>query len=57
MDLKFRVTRADQTTFDLDQRKPIDAGAIAQLQPGMVVRVRYLPHDESELVVLTALNP
>jgi hypothetical protein len=57
MDLKFRVTRADQTTFDLDQRKPIDAGALAQLQPGMVVRVRYLPHDESELVVLTALNP
>jgi hypothetical protein len=57
MDLKFRVTRADQTTFDLDQRKPIDAGAIAQLQPGMVVRVRYLPHDESELVVLTTLNP
>lgn len=57
MDLKFRVTRADQTTFDLDQRKPIDGGAIAQVQPGMVVRVRYLPHDESELVVLTSLNP
>jgi hypothetical protein len=57
MDLKFRVTRADNTTFDLDQRKPIDAGALAQLQPGMVVRVRYLPHDESELVVLTTLNP
>jgi hypothetical protein len=57
MDIKFRVTRADQTTFDLDQRKPIDAGALAQLQPGMVVRVRYLPHDESELVVLTTLNP
>jgi hypothetical protein len=57
MDLKFRVTRADQTTFDLDQRKPVDSGALAQLQPGMVVRVRYLPHDESELVVLTALNP
>jgi hypothetical protein len=57
MDIKFRVTRADTTTFDLDQRKPIDAGALAQLQPGMVVRVRYLPHDESELVVLTTLNP
>lgn len=57
MDIKFRVTRADNTTFDLDQRKPIDAGALAQLQPGMVVRVRYLPHDESELVVLTTLNP
>lgn len=57
VDLKFRVTRADQTTFDLDQRKPVDASAIPQLQPGMVVRVRYLPHDESELVVLTALQP
>jgi hypothetical protein len=57
MDLKFRVTRADQTTFDLDQRKPVDASALAQVQPGMVVTVRYLPHDETELVVLTALNP
>jgi hypothetical protein len=57
MDLQFRVTRADQSTFDLSQRKPVDSGALAQLQPGMVVRVRYLPHDESELVVLTALNP
>ncbi|MEV3939233.1 hypothetical protein AB0K52_25045 [Glycomyces sp. NPDC049804] len=57
VDLRFRVTRADQTTFDLDQRKPVDASAIPQLQPGMVVRVRYLPHDESELVVLTAFQP
>ncbi|MFG3343134.1 hypothetical protein [Glycomyces sp. NPDC048151] len=57
MDLTFRVTRADQSTFDLAQRKPIDASAIPQLQPGMVVQVRYLPHDESELVVLTAFRP
>ncbi|MDN3243468.1 hypothetical protein [Glycomyces tritici] len=57
MDIKFRVTRADQTAFDLDQRKPVDASALPQLQPGMVVRVRYLPHDETELVVLTSLNP
>ncbi|MDA1362851.1 hypothetical protein O1R50_24755 [Glycomyces luteolus] len=57
MDLKFRVTRADLSTFDLDQRKPIDASAVPQVQPGMVVRVKYLPHDESELVVITALNP
>jgi hypothetical protein len=57
MDIRFRVTRPDQSTFDLDQRKPIDAGALPQLQPGMVVRVRYLPYDESEVVVLTALNP
>ena len=57
MDIKFRVTRPDQTVFDLDQQKPIDASALPQLQPGMVVRVRYLPHDESEVVVLTVLNP
>ncbi|WP_030158751.1 hypothetical protein [Glycomyces sp. NRRL B-16210] len=57
MNLTFRVTRPDQTTFDLDQQKPVDASAVAQIQPGMVVRVRYLPHDESEIVVLTALNP
>ncbi|WP_205328345.1 hypothetical protein [Glycomyces sp. YM15] len=57
MDLKFRVTRADRSTFDLAQRKPIDASALPQVQPGMVVRVKYLPHDESELVVITALNP
>lgn len=57
MDLKLRVTRPDGSVFDLDQQKPIDASAIPQLQPGMVVRVRYLPHDESEAVVLTSLNP
>ncbi|SDE21382.1 hypothetical protein [Glycomyces harbinensis] len=57
MDIKFRVTRADQSTFDLEQQKPIDASALPQLQPGMVVRVRYLPYDESEVVVLTSLNP
>jgi len=57
MDIKFRVTRADQSVFDLEQQKPIDASSLPQLQPGMVVNVRYLPHDETELVVLTQLNP
>lgn len=57
MDLRLRITRPDQTQFDLDQQKPIDASAVPQVQPGMVVRVRYLPHDESEVVVITALNP
>lgn len=57
MDLRLRITRPDQTQFDLDQQKPIDASAVPQVQPGMVVRVRYLPHDESEVVLITALNP
>jgi hypothetical protein len=57
MDLRMRVTRPDQSSFDIDQQKPIDASAIPQIQPGMVVRVRYLPHDESEVVVITVLNP
>jgi hypothetical protein len=57
MDLRLRITRPDQTQFDLDQQKPIDASAVSQVQPGMVVRVRYLPHDESEVVIITALNP
>ncbi|MEU5875559.1 hypothetical protein AB0A73_28845 [Glycomyces sp. NPDC047369] len=57
MDLDLRITRFDGTTFDLKQRKPIDGSAVAQIQPGMVVRVKYLPHDESEVVILTALNP
>nr|BFF27855.1 hypothetical protein GCM10025732_58200 [Glycomyces mayteni] len=57
MDLDLRITRFDGTTFDLKQRKPVDGSAVAQIQPGMVVRVKYLPHDESEVVILTALNP
>jgi hypothetical protein len=57
MDIDMRITRPDGSVFDLKQRKPMDAGAIPQVQPGMVVRVRYLPHDESEVVILTALAP
>jgi hypothetical protein len=55
MDIKLRITRPDDTAFDLDQQKPIDGAALPQLQPGMVVRVRYLPSDESEAVILTSL--
>lgn len=57
MDYRLRVTRPDRSAFDIDQRKPVDASVIPQLQPGMVVSVRYLPHDESEVVVQTAVNP
>ncbi|GAA2320681.1 hypothetical protein GCM10009853_093600 [Glycomyces scopariae] len=57
MDIGLRITRADGSVFDLKQRKPMDASALPQVQPGMVVRVRYLPHDESEVVILTAVAP
>ncbi len=56
MDLDLRITRADGTAFDLKQRKPVDAGAVAQIQPGSVVRVKHLPGDETEVVIFTALN-
>lgn len=57
MDLDLRITRADGTAFDLKQRKPMDASAVPQVQPGMVVKVKYLPHDESEVVIQTLVNP
>lgn len=54
MDIELRITRPDGSVFDLTQRKPMDASAVPQVQPGMVVRVKYLPYDESEVVVLTS---
>ncbi|CCH30938.1 hypothetical protein ABZ816_01560 [Actinosynnema sp. NPDC047251] len=55
--LTLRVTRPDRAMFDVTQQKALPAGAIGQLQPGAVVRVKYLPHDESEVVVLTQYAP
>ncbi|MEU5692850.1 hypothetical protein [Actinosynnema sp. NPDC020468] len=51
-----RVTRPNGTMFDLVQEKNLVPSAIPQVQPGMVVRVKYLPYDESEVAILTALN-
>ncbi|MFD5319437.1 hypothetical protein [Streptomyces sp. NPDC127098] len=53
VDLTLRVTRADGSMFDIAQRKNVPGAAVARLQPGMVVRARYLPHDESEVEVVT----
>ncbi|MDI5976911.1 hypothetical protein [Amycolatopsis magusensis] len=55
--LGLRVTRADGTSFDVAQDKKLPPVAVGQVQPGMVVRVRYLPHDESEVAVVTSLVP
>ncbi|PRY37838.1 hypothetical protein [Umezawaea tangerina] len=55
--LTLRITRLDGTMFDLVQEKAIPPTAIPQLQPGSAVRVKYLPHDESEVAILTTLVP
>jgi hypothetical protein len=55
--LRLLVTRPDRTTFELTQDKKLPPTSIAQVQPGMVVRVKYLPHDESDVAVLTTLAP
>ncbi|HEX6356101.1 hypothetical protein [Actinophytocola sp.] len=55
--LGLRVTRPDGTTFDVTQDKKLPPTAIPQVQPGMVVRVKYLPYDESDVAVLTTLSP
>ncbi|MBN6033651.1 hypothetical protein [Amycolatopsis sp. 195334CR] len=53
--LGLRITRGDGTTFDLTQEKKLPPSAVGQVQPGMVVRVKYLPHDESEVALVTSL--
>jgi hypothetical protein len=55
--LGLRVTRPDGATFDVTQDKKLPPASIPQMQPGMVVRVKYLPHDESAVAVLTTLSP
>ncbi|MEV0678988.1 hypothetical protein AB0I60_20965 [Actinosynnema sp. NPDC050436] len=55
--LTLRVTRPDRAMFDVTQQKAVPASSLGQLQPGSVVRVKYLPHDQSEVVVLTQLAP
>jgi len=52
--LGMRVTRPDGSTFDVVQEKAFTPELAAQVQPGAVVRVRYLAHDESEVVILVA---
>jgi hypothetical protein len=55
--LEMRVARPDGTTFDVTQDKKLPPASIPQVQPGMVLRVKYLPHDESDVAVLTTLSP
>ncbi|GAA3893755.1 hypothetical protein GCM10022243_68260 [Saccharothrix violaceirubra] len=53
--LTLRVTRPDGTRFDVTQEKTVPPGALGQVQPGAVVRAKYLPYDESEVTLL--VNP
>jgi hypothetical protein len=52
--MSMRVTRPDGSTFDVVQEKTFSPEMVAKAQPGAVVRVRYLPHDESEVIILMA---
>jgi hypothetical protein len=56
VNLTLRITRPDHTMFDLVQQKAMPASSISQIQPGSAVRVKYLPHDESEVTILTAVS-
>ncbi|MDU0288597.1 hypothetical protein [Saccharothrix longispora] len=55
--LALRVTRPDGSVFDLTQEKNAPPSAVPGLQVGSPVRVKYLPHDESEVALLLSLAP
>lgn len=50
-----RVTKPEGGTFDLELEKALPPEAVPQVQPGAVVRVRYLPGDKSDVVIQAAL--
>lgn len=55
--LRMLVTRPNGTTFELTQEKRLVPTSIPQVSPGMTVRAKYLPHDESDVSVITAVQP
>lgn len=55
--LRLLVTRPDGTTFELTQEKKLPPASIHQVRTGMVVRARYLSHDESDVAVVTTAMP
>lgn len=50
-----RVSRPEGGTFDLELEKALPPEAVPRVQPGAVVRVRYLPGDRSDVVIQAAL--
>jgi hypothetical protein len=55
--LRLLVTRPDGTTFELTQDKKLTPTSVQQMRPGMVVSAKYLPHDESDVAVITPITP
>ena len=49
------VVGPDGSTFDVVQDEELPPVSIPQVRRGMVVRVKYLPEDESDVAVLTTL--
>jgi len=51
IDLQYRVTRPDGTTFDTRRELEVPPIGIADVQPGRIVNARYLLQDESDVSV------
>lgn len=54
--IELRVTRADGSVFDIVQEKPLEPEFLPKTQPGMVIDVQYLPHDETEVLLAVRAN-
>lgn len=51
IDLLLKVTRPDGTTYDARVEKAIPAVAIPSVQAGMIVRAKYLAHEEEDVSI------
>ncbi|MEV0081739.1 hypothetical protein [Saccharopolyspora sp. NPDC050642] len=56
LDLAVRITRPDGGTFDIRQDRPVLPKVVDQMQPGKILQVRFLPSDETDFVIISALN-
>jgi hypothetical protein len=56
LDLGLVVTRPDGSTFVTRVEKFLPPGSVSQVQVGRVVQVRYLPGNESEVVLALPAN-
>lgn len=51
IELLLRVTRPDGSTYDTRFEKTVSSVAIPGVQPGMVLRAKYLPDDEADVSI------
>ncbi|MCP2330263.1 hypothetical protein [Actinoalloteichus caeruleus] len=56
LDITLLVTRPDGTTFETRVEKFVPPHMVAHVQVGRIVAVRYLPEDESRLVLSLPVN-